>query len=73
MLYGLQSFDNIYIKLVEMNGFGQNIFKINLKENVLVIKEKLGQQYINFNIYILLNNKNIKPILITYKNNSIIE
>ena len=73
MLYGLQSFDNIYIKLVEMNGFGQNILKINLKENVLVIKEKLGQQYINFNIYILLNNKNIKPILITYKNNSIIE
>ena len=73
MLYGLQSFDNIDIKLVEMNGFGQNIFKINLKENVLVIKEKLGQQYINFNIYILLNNKNIKPILITYKNNSIIE
>ena len=30
------------------------IFKINLKEKVLVIKIKLEQQYINFNIYTLL-------------------
>ena len=47
------------LNLLEMDGSGQNILKINLKEKILLIKNKLGQQYNYFTIYTLLKQQKI--------------